>query len=128
MISLYASGCTTDKEIDSGNMVTYSVPIHKGYDLSHCMLYLDLAAWDLVECLMKILTKHDYSFTASVNWENMQDFRKLCSVMLEFKEEKAIAAFSSSLQTYELTSGQVITTGNELFTALRLLFQPSFLA
>ncbi|EDL85176.1 rCG23146 [Rattus norvegicus] len=102
MLSLYASGPTSDIVMYSGDRVTYIVPIYEGYAVPDVILHLDLTDWDPTDYLMKILTQS--SFTPTVEREIMCNIKeKLYCVDIDSKQEMDTNASSSFLKkSYEL--------------------------
>ncbi len=136
VLSLYSSGRTTGCVVESGDGLTYTVPVYEGYPLPHSYLKLYLAGRNITDYMMKILDEGGYAITTSTATNTtdagrdiVRDIKeKLAYVALDFEREMALPrGEKDEVSMYQLPDGQVITIGNELFRGPEALFQPSFL-
>ncbi|XP_067887591.1 actin-2-like [Heterodontus francisci] len=129
VLSMYATGRITGLVLDCGDGVTYAMPVNDGYMVPDSVRRLSFAGRELNDYLIESLIHRRCHFiTPAEKLVATHIKEKLCYVALDYDQEMAMAASSSSLdKNYELPDGQVITISNERFQCPEALFQPSFL-
>ena len=127
VLSLYSTGSTTGLVFDSGDGVSYAVPIFSGCYLPYATLHTEVAGRDLTDYLMKLLNERGFSFNTACEREIVRDIKeKLCYVALDFEKELQTCLNKSTIdKTYKLPDGQIITVNTERFQCPEALFQPS---
>ncbi|XP_041046196.1 actin-3-like [Carcharodon carcharias] len=129
VLSMYAAGRLRGLNLDSGDGVTYAVPVNDGSMVPDSIRRLNFGGRELSDYLLESLIHRGCHFTTPAERlvaENIKE--KLCYVALDYNQEMVMAAASFSLdKSYELPDGQILTISNECFQCPEALFQPSFL-
>ncbi|XP_053415747.1 actin [Nycticebus coucang] len=149
VLSMYASGQISGTTIESGEGMTYFVPVMDGCSLNQSTLQVDIAGQDLTLYLSQLLSDNGNIFVStgkcsgpddddmdndddSVDDDSDLDYirnvkEKCCYVALDFNMEKMKTDLPSCQQQYQLPDGQEITLGQERFFCPEVLFQPDLI-
>nr|QGN00872.1 ActL2 [Drosophila affinis] len=129
VLTLYACGRTAGMVVDSGDGVTYSIPIYDGQALPHGICRMELAGRDLTDYLMRLLYEGGSSFHTTAEREIVRDLKEQhCYVALDFEQEVHNSSTSTTLEhIYHLPDGQVLSVASERFRCPEALFRPSLL-
>ena len=126
VLSLLASGRTTGIAVDSGESVTFTVPVYEGISLSHYIQRVDLGGYDITMFLQDILRERGYIFTTSSEFKIIQDIKeKHCCIGEYCPRERSFFWDSSEIEReHKLPDERKITICDERFRWPELLFQP----
>ncbi|XP_047679459.1 actin, alpha skeletal muscle 2 isoform X3 [Prionailurus viverrinus] len=124
VLSLYASGQTSGTAIESGEGMTYFVPIADGCPLHQSTIQMDMAGQDLTSYLLQLLTDGGHSLVSTGDREHVRSIKEqYCYVALDFDKEKVKTDSPSYAQKVQLPDGQEVTLGQEKFFCPEVLFQ-----
>ncbi|XP_039091277.1 actin-85C-like [Hyaena hyaena] len=124
VLSLYASGQTSGTTVESGEGMTYVVPVIDGCPLPQSTVQVDLAGQDLTMFLLQLLTRSGHSLVTTGELEYIRSIKEqYCYVALDFDREKINTDSPSYAQKCQLPDGQEVTLGQEKFLCPEVLFQ-----
>ncbi|KAM9993370.1 hypothetical protein ACTFIZ_011330 [Dictyostelium cf. discoideum] len=135
VLSLYSKGRINGIVLDSGNNITYTVPIYEGYSIPNSINQLKIAGNSITEYLMKLLNENrGYNFTTSSEKEIVKDIKEKFGFISSnyFNELYSTTTTTTTTTTnheieksYQLPDGQTISIGKERFICAEILFEPS---
>ena len=125
-LSLFYEGLQTGIILDSGDNVTYCIPIFDNYLSHHQIKRLYIAGRHITEKLIKLLKMKGYSFNSIADFEIAREIKEnycfvSCDIELDRKLEKETTYYNS---IYKLPDGRKIRISDEKFEATEILFQP----
>ena len=132
VLALYATGDTTGVVLDSGEDVTFAVPVFDGYSMPQG-IRKDMISGSCVNVyLEKMLSNAGHSgslaqldaLSKGAALDRLKE--KLCYVSMDAKQELKKMG-SRSAAEFELPDGSKISVGPERFQCTEVLFQPSLL-
>uniref|UniRef100_A0A8C6IE39 Actin, epsilon 1 n=1 Tax=Mus spicilegus TaxID=10103 RepID=A0A8C6IE39_MUSSI len=128
VLSLIASGRTSGTAIESGDGMTYFVPVMNGYPLHLSTTKLDIAGQDLTLYLMKLLSDNGNVLETIADLEYIRDLKdKYSYVALDYNMEMSKTSAPSFQKKFTLPDGKEINLGQEAFMCSEALFDTSLL-
>ncbi|EGW01928.1 actin-85C-like isoform X2 [Cricetulus griseus] len=126
VLSMYASGRTSGTTIESGEGMTYIVPVVNGYPLPLSTIKLDVAGQDLTAYLLQLLSNSGNLLVSTADREYVRNLKEKHSyVALDYDMEISKASGSSIQKTFHLPDGKEVNLGQEAFMCLEALFKTS---
>ncbi|GAB1301946.1 Actin, epsilon 1 [Apodemus speciosus] len=114
--------------VESGDGMTYFVPVINGYPLHLSTTKLDIAGQDLTLYLMKLLSDNGNVLETIADLEYVRDLKdKCCYVALDYDMEMSKASAPSFQKKFTLPDGKEISLGQEAFMCSEALFNTSLL-
>eukprot|EP00347_Sterkiella_histriomuscorum_P020200 403338712 len=130
VLSLYSSGRTSGLVLDTGDTISFTVPIHEGYAISHATQKVSLGGRDITKYLSEFVAQQNLNLNMASDVDTLRDIKeKLCYVVSNYEESSQEADQSHALdKTYDLPDGRKLTLGKQRFQIPEALFNPSLIS
>ncbi|XP_040588800.1 actin-85C-like [Mesocricetus auratus] len=126
VLSMYAAGRISGTTIESGEGMTYIVPIINGYPLQLSTAKLDVAGQDLTVYLLKLLSDSGNLLVSTADREYIRNLKEKHSyVALDYDMEMSKTAAPSFQKKFQLPDGKEVNLGQEAFMCSEALFNTS---
>lgn len=132
VLALYASGRLTGCVADSGDSVTYSLPVYEGYALPNTVIRSEVCGRHITDYMVRELSLRgtEYQLKTNAEKEIARDIKeKTTFVAVDFEEmSKTVANDPEQLtQRYELPDGRELFLMHERFRVPEALFEPKMM-
>lgn len=125
-LSMYSTGRVSGLVVESGEAITYTVPVFEGYSIPHAMIKLEIAGQDITDSLIHELESS--GIKCSQFKETIRNLKEqMCSVSQNFSYDIQQVDDPLSLEdrSYELPTGQIITVNHkQRFRSTEIIFNP----
>ena len=87
VMSLYSVGRTTGLSVDSGDGVTYTVPVYEGFAINHAVEKIPLGGRALTNYLQRLLLDNGHNLDSEI----VRDIKeKVCYVAQDYEKEVGV--------------------------------------
>jgi actin-related protein len=127
LFSLYASNQTTGLVVDSGDSISYAVPVVEGDVITSAIRSTNVAGAEIANFYLQCLYRQGFNDYRTTQEEQIvEEFKKRYSfVSLDFPTDLNTSTTSTTFQQqYELPDSQMLTVNSERFQSSEMLFQP----
>lgn len=108
VLSLFSNGTTTGLVAESGEGVTYSVPVFEGYALPHAMQSIEVAGQEVTNKLIEELLESNVNQSHAHLIRDVKE--RMCHVSRNYQSEmdRRDDDLSQEDRSYELPNGEII--------------------
>jgi hypothetical protein len=125
VLSLIATGESCGLVCDSGEYITYCVPIYNNESIPNATVKMELGGRDISNYLIELLSEKGYNFSISKNKKFIDEIKEnLCFIAKDYAEENKSENFKFIEKSYSLPDGENLTIGQERFKCPEILFNP----